>query len=302
MLKLKDLGTEFPHIDRVEVDLDEISKFETECQFMALAIGLAVETSSFVALAACTTGNNETWDRDHAAIGGNMVRLYKLMHSVLDQTCQRRQETAFILSRLVFETIVNIKFLIKNFSSDAVDSYIRHSLRHERRLRDKVVKNIEIRGGCIFPIEERMLKSIARSETASGISLDSVNLQDRTPWGGRNLQQKAEIVGLDHAYLAVFSGPSHSIHGGWQDIYANHLEWIEEGKFVPKTEWANPRPQILFALSNLIIQILPGYFRFMGGDAICAEFLDKLSDLQERIFAVDEAHEQYLAKKNWPEI
>lgn len=37
-------------------------------------------------------GSKPVWDRDHAAVGGNMVRLFKVLSAHLDQTVQRRYE------------------------------------------------------------------------------------------------------------------------------------------------------------------------------------------------------------------
>jgi hypothetical protein len=51
-----------------------------------------------------------------------------------------------------------------------------------------------------------MLKSIERSAAASCISLDDVDFKKGAPWGGKNLFDKAEVVGLGGAYLAAFGG------------------------------------------------------------------------------------------------
>ena len=110
-----------PKIDKVVVSPDEMAKFKREDDFTGLAVDLMIKTASYVCVAANTMGAKPIWDRNQAAICGNVVRLYKLLHSVLDQTCQRRQETSFILVRLVFETIVNIRYMIEHFSPELID-------------------------------------------------------------------------------------------------------------------------------------------------------------------------------------
>ena len=139
-----------PEIERVEVHSEEMSKFKNEDDFTGLAVSLLVETGSYVCVAASTMGTEPVWDRDRAAICGNMVRLYKLVHSVLDQTCQRRQETSFILARLVFETLVNIRYMIENFDPALIDEYVKYSLRHERKLLDVIQANIEAQNGAVI--------------------------------------------------------------------------------------------------------------------------------------------------------
>ena len=121
----------------MDVDPVAIAAYTREWDFMVLASELLREVASYVCVAACTLGQAPTWARDQAAVGGNMVRLYKLLSAFLDQTVQKQFETSTIISRLAFETIVNAQYLMANFSPELVNSFIGHSLRHERTLRDK---------------------------------------------------------------------------------------------------------------------------------------------------------------------
>ena len=152
-------------IGRVEVDPAKITAFTTEKDFVSLAVSLMVEVASYSCVAATTLGASPVWDRDHAAVGGNMVRLYKLLDSFLDQTCQQREEISWILGRLIFETAVNIRYLIANFSKELIDSYVKHALRQERRLFDRIQTNISERGSML-PVEDRMLQFICRAVDA----------------------------------------------------------------------------------------------------------------------------------------
>ncbi len=291
-----------PDIERVEIDIEALARITNEEDFTEVAVSLMIETGSWTCIAACAMGAPPVWDRDRAAICGNMVRLYKLLHSVLDQTCQRRQETSFILSRLVFETLVNIRYMIFAFSPELIDSYVSYSFRHERKLRDIIRENIDARDGQTLPIEDRMLKSIDRSASAAGISMDSMSSAQKGPWRGMNLFEKAQTVGLDQAYLAAFSGPSHSVHGNWHEIYANHLHWDEKKGFTPNLDWHHPRPQVLFANCTLVLGTLNIYFEFMCGKKKAEIFQEPLLDLNARVCQVNDSHEAYLTKKNWPEV
>ncbi|MCA1503815.1 DUF5677 domain-containing protein [Bradyrhizobium sp. NBAIM02] len=293
---------EFPIVERVSVDPTAVAAFTREWDFMILASELMREVTSYVCGAACTLGDAPTWTRDQAAVGGNMVRLSKLLSAYLDQVVQKRFETSTILSRLAFETIVNVRYLIANFSPALVNSFVRYSLRHERRLRDTIQANIQERGGEVLHIEQRMLKSIDRSARIAGVTLDSVDLKDRAPWGGKDLRQKADAVGFGEAYLAVFGGMSHNVHGSWQDLYQFHLEVDDAGGFVPNLEWGRPRPQPLFALGHFSLYAVADFLKFIGGETAMAPLREHLGDLGERITSVDQAHESYLSSKTWPAI
>ncbi|MBB4257305.1 DUF5677 domain-containing protein [Bradyrhizobium sp. CIR3A] len=296
-------GHSVPDIDRVPVDMGAMASFTKESEFTSIAVSLMVETAQYSCIAAGTLGKEASWDRDLAAVGGTVVRQYKLLDAFLDQICKHRDETAVLVARPIFETTVNIRFFIKHFSKPLIDSYVEQSLRHERKTRDKIQANIAARGGLVLPIEDRMLSSLERAERAAGIPLDDVKTSDKRPWGNKNLFEKAKDVGLSDAYSAFFGGPSHNVHGNWQEIYSNHLSWHEPtNSFTPNMKWRRPRPQMVTSLALVIAETLKLYFGFIGGDEISAHFSPKLDDLQDRVLALVAAHEAYLARKKWPAI
>jgi hypothetical protein len=291
----------FPRIEKVVVDAEAMAAFKSEVDFMGLTVSLAVETGQYVRVAASTTGEQPSWSRDQAAIGGNMVRLYKLVDAMLDQTCKHRGEMSFMLARLVFETVVNVRYLIANYSTELVNSYVEHSLRHEKKLWENIAQQIVSRNGILLPIEDRMQQSIERAFKAAELPMDKVDLKNKAPWGNRNLYQKADAVGLDALYLSAFGGGSHNVHGSWEEIYGNHLEW-DGSRFTPNLQWQQPRPQVLLALCPVVIDTVFAYAAFISPRLADELFATPLHDLVNRIISVSVAHETYLAGKTWPEI
>lgn len=292
----------FPDVKRRNVDPKKLSSFSTESEFTALGVDLLGEVASYVCIASCIMGAESTWGKEQAVVGGNTVRLFKLLSLFLEQTCEKKRELTDIIARLIFETAVTVRYLVANFSEALIESYIRHSLRHERKLFDLINRNVEDRNGVAIPIEDRMLKSLARASRQSGIELASVNLKDKGPWGGKNLFEKAGAVGWEQAYLAVFSGMSHNVHGSWQDLLSHHLESCPDDRFTPELEWTTPRPQALFALGLIGLEVVIDVAGFLGGDEADANLRPLLDDLEDRIFQVNSAHESYLTGKTWPAI
>lgn len=283
-----------PAVKRVEVDPSAVHAFKSEHEYIGLSVELLIEAGSYV----CVAGNiappaGKAWNRHEAVLVGHLVRLYKLISALLDQTCQHRRETSFIFARLAFECIVNLMFIIKNDRPEIVQSYVEHSLRHEKRLRDRIRANIAARGGEILPIEKRMLASIERSAKESGVNLDRIDPPKN--WAGKNLFEKAQDVGLDEAYLGAFAGPSHSVHGNWQDLLEYHLE-AEDGCFSSDFEWHPPRPQLLTAVAHLAVITLREFFSEIIGPAGNA-VAEKLPDLHERIQRLVHLHEEFLASR-----
>ena len=286
-----------PDVERVKVDPKKLARYAHERDFTRVAFELMREVASYTCIAACVLGSAPAWDRDHAVVGGNMVRLYKLLSSLLDQTTRDRRETSTIVARLAFETAVNLRYLIANFSPALIESYIRYSLRHERKLQDLIRANIAERNGREQPIETRMLKSLKRTADVAGIQLDAIDLRSKAPWGGKNIQQKAAALGWADPYEAVFAGMSHNVHGSWQDIYDYHLHADGHDHFTPNLDWHPMRPQFLLALGFLVLRAAGDFVGFIGSEKVASGFNKRVADLAKRIRLVDNAHETYLVDR-----
>ena len=204
---------------------EEIALFKSEDDYMRLSVDIMVEVGQYICLAACILpGDRKAWSLHEAILGGHIVRLVKLVRALLDQTCQRRRETTFVFGRMAFECIINLKFLLKNASLELFKSYIHYSLKHEKKLRDEILKNIEDRGGEILDIEQRMLNSINRSFKTSKTTPAEIDFSKLKDWGGKNLFEKARDVGLADGYIAGIGGPSHNVHGNWQELIEYNIE------------------------------------------------------------------------------
>lgn len=292
-----ELENELDDIETVPISREKLALLTSEEDFTGLAVELLIETGSFTCVAASILpGDTKCWNRDQAIVGGNVVRLFKLISAILDQTCQHRRETTFIFTRLAFETIVNITYLIEHASPKLFDSYVRYSLRHEKKLRDRIRKNLKDRGGEELPIERRMLESIARTEKKSEVSLNDITSSTPKNWGGKNVFERAQEVGLDHAYLAAFGGGSHNVHGNWMDLVEYHLQEKDHG-FGPQLEWQYPRPQNLYVIASLSVVTIGKYFRYVGGEELAKLVEAKLNYLEERIKQTDAAHEKYVTSR-----
>jgi hypothetical protein len=269
--------------------------FTSEDDFNGLAVELLIEVGSFI----CVAGNlmpakTRRWDRNQAVLGGHLVRLYKLISALLDQIFQHRREITFIIARLAFECIVNIRFLIKFDNAATYDSYVRYSLKQEKRLYERISKEIEGRRGEKLPIEERMLGSIDKAVKASGLSIEDLSPSRPKDWADKNLYERADAVGLGGTYIGTFGGPSSSIHGNWMDLLEFQLETHhDEGNFCPDFEWHNPRPQIGHTVAFLAVEATREYFAYVGEGPI--EFMEeRFADLSNRIREAERAHEAFL--------
>jgi hypothetical protein len=287
----------FDSIRTTDVSASRTNTFRSEDDFNGLSVELLVEAGSFICVAANLLPYERRWSRNEAILGGHVVRLYKLISALLDQICQHRREITFIVARLAFECIVNLRFLLKYADDPGVfNSYVAHSMRNERRLQNKIEERIADRGGEVLPVETRMLNSIARVAKASGMLIENVSVSRPKEWADKNIFERAEAVGLGEAYLGAFRGPSASVHGSWMDLLEFQLDTDhEEGTFAPSFEWRNPRPQIAQTIAHLAIEATRDYFNHLGEGSL--DFIDERFDgLLSRILQAAKAHEDYLVK------
>ena len=279
----------------MDVSAERFQSFKSEDEFNGLSVELLIEVGSYIVVAAnLLPGETRRWSRDQAIVGGHLVRLYKLVNALLDQICQHRREITFIVARLAFECIVNLRFLLKFASQQTFDSYIAYSLRQEKRLHNRIHANIKNRKGLRLPVEDRMLASIARVMNASAVNVESLSSSLPKNWGDKNLYERSEAIGLGEAYLGTFGGPSSSVHGNWMDLLEFQLETHHhDGNFSPSFEWRNPRPQIGQTVALLSVEAVRDYFNYVAGGSF--QLMEqKFEGLSGRIREAMRAHEEFL--------
>lgn len=284
-------------VDRTPVEEREIKAFTNEQQHFSVAFDLFRECAAYVCVLASTTvGDKPTWNVGQAVLGGHLVRTYKLMCFVLEEAIERRAELLSIITRLLAEGVINLRYLVRNYSRELVESYLAYSLQHEKALAERIRGNVHERGGVELPIETRMLRSIHRTFENSLMSESALPAKKIRNWGDKNLFEKAEVVDLPHAYSAVFGSPSRNVHGGWQDMLQHHLVCVTPGEFKARLEFTRPRPQAVYALSRLIAETLLEYSHFLEHPAV-EPVIERIEDLLLRNDQASELHEAYLVAK-----
>ena len=280
----------------MEINEEEIADFDSEGDFVGLSVELLIEAGSYlVAAASVYPSGIEGWTRNQAVIGGSIVRLYKLVDAILDQTCKHRLETAFILSRLHFETTVNCIYLMQNPAHEKFDCFVAYALQHEDKLLCTIEANIEERNGETLPIEERMVGSIGRMLRLSQIDRTELPAKRMRDWDNSNLFERTKAIGLERAYNPVFSGASQIVHGSWGDLYQHHLE-AKGDRFVAKISFKEPRPQFLEVIAILSAKIVREFIDFLGLYLERKALKGLFDEFEGRVRRVSKLHEEFLSK------
>jgi hypothetical protein len=284
-------------IERVSIDQSVVEAFEREAQYFELAFNLFRETAQWVCVFASVLGPRQSWSVPEAILGGHLVRLFKLTRCVLE-VVQERAELMWIFLRLSTECVINFRFLVANASDELFASYMHQSLQHDRALLRRIDENVAARGGTVLPIEERMRRSVARTFEKSAVNISDLPENKIQNWGGKNLFEKAQDIGLDNAYFAIFGGPSRNVHGGWRDLLEHHLRYEAPGRFTPRLEFSRgSRPQALFATAFIIMPALLEYINLLGTTGLEVAS-DRLEDLRARVALADELHERFLERRS----
>lgn len=285
-------------IEAVAVEDEAIAAYTSEDQFNYLTVELLKEVGSFVCVAASILpADTKHWSRNQAVYGGHLVRLFKLISALLDQICQKRRETTFILARLAFETIVNLAYFVEYGSPELFEQYIRYSLRHEKRLHNRLTAKVAARGGIRLPIEDRMLSSIEAAAAKSNLSIADLSPDEPKSWGEGNLFQRAKAVGLDVIYLAASGGSSQNVHGNWMDLLEYHLEADDGEGFLPSLEWHRPGPQVGLAIAQMAAEVVARFFSLVKAFEEMQGLDIRLEDLARRIHRANVGHERFVTNR-----
>lgn len=284
-------------IEAIAVDKEEIKQWSKEYSFLKLATDLTGETAQYAGfLASLVSEETGSWDVKQAVLGGHLVRLFKLLRHSIAQARDEQAEMLWVSIRLAAECIVNFRFILSNQREEVYTSFLHHSLQHEKRLLGNINTAIQCRNGVVLPIEERMTRSIDRTFANSEVRLDDLPKRRIRNWANKNVRERARSIGLEEAYLGVFSGPSLSVHGNWGDFLQHHLEVKAPGRFSPKFENSRARPHPFLSLPRLALPGLVEYSQNLGS-MDDAPIIERIRGLLGRVELAEELHEAFLCGK-----
>lgn len=163
-------------------------------------------------------------------ISGLMNRCARLMLSNVALSHERKfGETTAIVDRCIFESAVKIKWLCSSESDEEFRRYIADGLKTEIELKEKINDEVAKNNGVSLPIEDRMLKSIARHIDASGMTEEEIKSTKKI----RDLAAMLDALGVRRLiYVAAQKIGSHHVHGTWPSLLFHYLENRENSNFI----------------------------------------------------------------------
>lgn len=285
----------FEGIGRTIIDDGALSSVEDEHPFNEVGVNLLKECGSYLITASCIQRPDRHLIFREAVIAGNGVRLFKLLTGFLDYTCSHQRELTEIFGRLMFETLVTIRFVSQFGDDEVLNSYRLHSFWYERRLLEMISARIDQRGGTETHIEKRMRQSIHRMLDGVGLTENDLEKIDKN-WGGKTLFEKCELIGWPDSYVAIVSGLSNAVHGTWADLQHHHVKTHSPDAFEIAVDWSPIRPQPLFSFARLIAGCSLDIWQSLHPEGNCELLEPRIDDLLARVEAASEAHERHLQR------
>ncbi len=173
-----------------------------------------------------------------------LFRVEKLLASIMTLVPPNQHPTAVrVLFRSVWETSVDVRYLVKNGNA-AAHQFRRDGLRRDVETLADIRSNIEARNGVPLVVESRMIESINQRLDVAGIAAEDVEANsDRWP----TVKQRLQDVDQGRVYSA-FAILAQDVHG----TMASLLYPVED-------------PEVPFNLMSLVVlnalrDYLSGYF------------------------------------------
>lgn len=275
-----------------QVDFEYLKTATDESAYLKEAFELLREVTAWVGIGISIREKSqpEAMERNQAICAGQLVRMCKIMRICMKQIADDHGgDHQMALSREFIESASTAAFLLEDVTNEArFTSYLHDSLIQQRELLGTVRKLVKARNGVRLAIEDRMERSVQATVKRAGIELEDIPGRKQNGWD--SVETRVRLLG-PAAYDAYRAGSS-AVHGTWADLDRNHLE-VVDGGFVPKYESDDFRPQPLLMMGVLGTVVLRKYLHAYGPSE-AAPIADVLDDLEERIRALDVAHEQYL--------
>ena len=224
-------------------------------------------------------------DRNHAVCVGLLVRIFKLMMSVIKLSSGiEHGEVVQALNRCIIESAINLRYLIFRDDKEIFDRFVKGSLAAEIGLYKLIRTNVDKRGGRQLVIEQGMLQSIKDTCEQSGVKIEEVN-RKAGAWGG-SFRDKAEALGIGPGYVALQMIPSHAVHGTWVDLVKNHLLPKEAG-FEPNFAWKKTDGELLSPVAILVLEAVRDYLNRYFDHPSADPLHRRLTSLEERLTRVE---------------
>lgn len=169
-------------------------------------------------------------------------------------------ETTTIIDRCIFETSITLCWLCRSKDNEAFQRYIATGLKTEVELQEKIQENINGRNGQIMEIEKRMIASIQKYISASGMNEATIKATTKIP----NMASMIEDIGLSRLeYVVGQRIGSHFVHGTWPALRLHYLTKDDKGNVVPRDHDCETHVNQFVYIPMMVLDALSAFVEFV---------------------------------------
>lgn len=185
-------------------------------------------------------------------------------------------ETVSILDRCIFESSMKLMWLCKTGTVESFNRYIADGLKTELELKGKINANIAARDQKTQKIEERMLKSIERTFSETGLPQSEILATKPLP----DLAAMTSVVYDDRLlYVVGQKIGSHYVHGTFHNLTRFYLK-NENGSYSLRDHDCEIKPDQYVFSARFALDAIVSFVQYVSADA---EIAHKLSVLPTSI-------------------
>jgi hypothetical protein len=207
-------------------------------------------------------------------LSGLLNRCAKLMLSNIALSHEGKYgETTVIIDRCIFESAIKVIWYCENPSNEEFTRYLADGLKTELEFKERIEADIVNNGGQTLPIQTRMLSSIDRHITASGLSQEEI----RSAKKQRDIASILDSLGYDRIlYIVAHKIGSHHIHGTWTSLLYHYLEKSENTEnfiFAPSGDFHDTSINQFMFIPIIVLNALQTFVRYVldpnEAEALC---------------------------------
>lgn len=196
----------------------------------------------------------------HAVLVGLLNRCSRLMLANIALSHNGLYgETTSILDRCIFESCMKITWLCEETSKDKFEQFIADGLKTELKFKKNIKQNIASRNNKSLVIEERMLASIGRYISSSGLSEEQINASKALPSLFDMIRGKQNEL----LYIVAQKIGSHHIHGTWPSLFLHYIRLDDSGFFSPRDHDCETHVNQYVIITLVVLKAMESYVRFV---------------------------------------
>lgn len=271
-----------------------LPRLKNNNDYMEFAFELSNHIRYLMFVSASLLPQNQTngYGKHSAVIVGLFIRVCKLYDALCYHVSENQGEIATIFSRLIFESYVKMRYLIKK-GQESTNNFIFVSFQSTvDQYKDLVTKQAQ---RDLTPIEERILSKIEGQFDEIGIDKESLFSNKDWRLDGKSFKGLCKYLDIEASYYFIFGAQSSFVHGDWYDIRAHHLTYRND-KYQPRIDHHSVDTRYICPISILCLDALIDFLKWNHSDP--DNFVISTADaMGEIVYALDNHHEQIVMSK-----